>query len=149
MQGPGVHGVFGSSGAGKTLLVRIISAGITGYKGCLRLKGIKTILYSYNMERLPGWSSIDCLLQQVTPSGREPLPEATDCCFRSGQPDAFPFFSSLVRAAKPSQPDSLPDAGLRPPDPGFISIYQRPHHLVNKLQLAMFTVNIFSHSLSL
>ncbi len=73
IQGPGFHAVFGPSGAGKTSLARIISSGITRYSGSLHLKGIKTILYSYNMERLPGWSSIDSLLQQVTPSGRESL----------------------------------------------------------------------------
>ena len=75
IQGPGFHAVFGPSGAGKTSLARIIAAGITGYKGSLRLKEIKTILYSYNMERLPGWSNIGSLLQQVTPSGRESLLE--------------------------------------------------------------------------
>jgi multiple sugar transport system ATP-binding protein len=73
MQGPGFHAVFGPSGVGKTSLARIIAAGITGYEGQLHLKGIKTILYSYNMERLPGWSNIGSLLQQVTPSGRESL----------------------------------------------------------------------------
>ena len=75
MQGPGFHAVFGPSGVGKTSLARIISAGITGYTGQLHLKGIKTILYSYNMERLPGWSNIGSLLQQVTPSGRKFLLE--------------------------------------------------------------------------
>ncbi|MCW5201361.1 ATP-binding cassette domain-containing protein [Desulfobulbus sp. US4] len=75
IQGPGFHAVFGPSGAGKTSLARIISSGITGYKGSLRLKKIRTILYTYNMERLPGWSNIGSLLQQVTPSGRESLLE--------------------------------------------------------------------------
>ncbi|CAK8713034.1 ABC transporter domain-containing protein [Candidatus Electrothrix laxa] len=75
MQGPGFHAVFGPSGVGKSSLARIISAGITGYTGQLHLKEIKTILYSYNMERLPGWSNIGNVLQQVTPSGRESLLE--------------------------------------------------------------------------
>ncbi|MCI5162593.1 MAG: ATP-binding cassette domain-containing protein, partial [Candidatus Electrothrix sp. AX5] len=75
MQGPGFHAVFGPSGVGKTSLARIISAGITGYTGQLHLKEIKTILYSYNMERLPGWSNIGNILRQVTPSGCESLLE--------------------------------------------------------------------------
>ena len=73
IQGPGFHAVFGPSGAGKTSLARIISAGISEYQGDLQLTGISTILYCYNMERLPGWTNIDKLLQEVTPSGRESL----------------------------------------------------------------------------
>ncbi|WP_339138466.1 MAG: ATP-binding cassette domain-containing protein [Candidatus Electrothrix sp. GW3-4] len=75
LQGPGIHAVFGPSGIGKTSLARIISTGITRYEGDLCLKEIKTVLYTYNMERLPTWASIQSLLKQVTPSGREPLLE--------------------------------------------------------------------------
>ena len=76
MHGPGFNAVFGPSGVGKTSLARIIAGSIiTGQEGDIHTKGIKTILYSYNMERLPGWSSIGTLLQQVTPTGREALLE--------------------------------------------------------------------------
>ncbi|MCW5211864.1 ATP-binding cassette domain-containing protein [Desulfobulbus sp. TB] len=75
MQGPGFHAVFGPSGAGKTSLARIIAGSITDQEGDIYTKEIDTILYSYNMERLPGWSSIGTLLQQVTPPDREALLE--------------------------------------------------------------------------
>ncbi|MCI5142417.1 MAG: ATP-binding cassette domain-containing protein, partial [Candidatus Electrothrix sp. ATG1] len=75
MQGPGFNAVFGPSGVGKTSLARIIAGSITDHEGDIFFKDIKTVLYSYNMERLPGWSSIGRLLRQVTPSGREALLE--------------------------------------------------------------------------
>ncbi|MCI5179020.1 MAG: ATP-binding cassette domain-containing protein [Candidatus Electrothrix sp. AW3_4] len=75
MHGPGFNAVFGPSGVGKTSLARIIAGSITDQEGDMYTKGITTILYSYNMERLPGWSSIGTLLQQVTPPGREALLE--------------------------------------------------------------------------
>jgi multiple sugar transport system ATP-binding protein len=73
IQGSGFHAVFGPSGAGKTSLARIIAAGISEYQGDLQLTGITTILYCYNLERLPGWTNIGKLLQEITPAGREPL----------------------------------------------------------------------------
>ena len=75
IRGPGFHAVFGPSGAGKTSLARIISANISEYQGSLQLKGISTILYCYNMERLPGWTDIGNLLQEITPAGRKSLLE--------------------------------------------------------------------------
>ncbi len=73
MQGPGFHAVFGPSGVGKTSLAQIISSGITEYQGNIYCKNIQTTLYSYNMERLPGWADISSILQEITPTGREPL----------------------------------------------------------------------------
>ncbi|MCI5209937.1 MAG: ATP-binding cassette domain-containing protein, partial [Candidatus Electrothrix sp. ATG2] len=73
MQGPGFHAVFGPSGVGKTSLARILAGSRIDHEGDIRAKGINTILYSYNMERLPGWANIGNLLSQVTPSGRESL----------------------------------------------------------------------------
>lgn len=73
IQGSGFHAVFGPSGVGKTSLARIISSGITEYQGSIVCKDTHTILYSYNMERLPGWADIGRVLQEITPAGREPL----------------------------------------------------------------------------
>ena len=73
IQGPGLHAVFGPSGVGKSSLARIISSAITEYQGNILCEDIQTILYSYNMERLPGWADIGTILQEITPAGREPL----------------------------------------------------------------------------
>lgn len=72
---PGFHAVFGPSGVGKTSLARIISADVTDYQGHLSLSNIAKILYCYNTERLPGWTRVGRLLQQITPQGREALLE--------------------------------------------------------------------------
>ena len=75
LQGPGLHAIFGPSGVGKTSLARIISSEITHYQGEIHYKGIQKILYSSNMERLPGWTGIGSILKQVTPVGQEALLE--------------------------------------------------------------------------
>lgn len=76
MENPGFNALFGPSGVGKTSLARII-ANINGrrvrYGGDLMIEGMDTILYSYNLERLPGWSTTDSHLNKVTPSGKEGL----------------------------------------------------------------------------
>jgi ABC-type multidrug transport system ATPase subunit len=63
---PGFHALFGPSGVGKTSLAKIISGEIAYQSGKLRLNGIDTILYSYNLERLPGWSNIGQHLKKIT-----------------------------------------------------------------------------------
>ncbi|MCP4107308.1 MAG: ABC transporter substrate-binding protein [Desulfobacteraceae bacterium] len=50
----GFHALFGPSGVGKTTLARIISNNINEYSGEIKSREINNILYSYNMERLPG-----------------------------------------------------------------------------------------------
>lgn len=63
---PGFHSVFGPSGVGKSSFARLIAgAGHFPYQGELRLENIDTILYSYNLERLPGWSSAGSHLSKV------------------------------------------------------------------------------------
>ena len=63
---PGFHALFGPSGVGKTSLAKIISGEIACQSGQIRLEGIDTILYSYNLERLPGWSSVGRHLKKIT-----------------------------------------------------------------------------------
>ncbi|MCI5147159.1 MAG: ATP-binding cassette domain-containing protein, partial [Candidatus Electrothrix sp. AR3] len=55
---PGFNAIFGPSGVGKTSLARIIAGQIPPSQGKIQTQGINTILYSYNLERLPAWTSI-------------------------------------------------------------------------------------------
>jgi ABC-type nitrate/sulfonate/bicarbonate transport system ATPase subunit len=64
---PGFHALFGPSGVGKTSLARIITGDIDGYTGTIETQAIRTMLYSYNMERLPGWSSVGRHLDKISP----------------------------------------------------------------------------------
>ncbi len=72
---PGFKAVFGPSGAGKTSLAKIISAPNSGSDYNIKTKGIKTILYSYNLERLPGWSGVGNHLNKVIPLEKHDLKE--------------------------------------------------------------------------
>lgn len=62
---PGFHSLFGPSGVGKTSLGKMIAGLLTGFTGKIETRDIQRILYSYNMERLPGWSSIGKHLQKI------------------------------------------------------------------------------------
>ncbi len=64
---PGFHSFFGPSGVGKTSLAQIISGNIAASSGSVASSGMKTILYSHNKERLPGWSDIDRHLSKIIP----------------------------------------------------------------------------------
>lgn len=64
---PGFHALFGPSGVGKTSLARIIVGDITDYSGVVRAEGMQNLLYSYNLERLPDWSSVGKHLEKTTP----------------------------------------------------------------------------------
>jgi ABC-type nitrate/sulfonate/bicarbonate transport system ATPase subunit len=68
MKTPGFHALFGPSGVGKTSLARIIVGDITDYSGSIRSEGMQNLLYSYNLERLPDWSSVGNHLEKITPS---------------------------------------------------------------------------------
>jgi ABC-type multidrug transport system ATPase subunit len=64
----GFHALFGPSGVGKTSLAKILIGEFTVTAGEVRTKGIdRQILYSYNLERLPGWSSVGRHLERITP----------------------------------------------------------------------------------
>jgi len=70
---PGFNAVFGPSGVGKTSFARLVAANGTAENTCFFYQGISTILYSYNQERLPGWSSTGGHLDKVCPPGKEDL----------------------------------------------------------------------------
>jgi ABC-type multidrug transport system ATPase subunit len=68
---PGFHSFFGPSGVGKTSLAKIISGDITGFSGRVATNGFKTVLYSHNKERLPGWSGVGRHITRVIPPNRQ------------------------------------------------------------------------------
>jgi len=71
---PGFHAIFGPSGVGKSSFARLI-AGTDHYsfQGEVKLENISTILYSYNLERLPGWSSAGAHLDKVVAAEKKEL----------------------------------------------------------------------------
>lgn len=73
MTAPGFNAVFGPSGVGKTSLAKLIANMNVMSDGRISTSQIDTIFYSYNLERLPGWSSIGAHLEKVTPKGKAPL----------------------------------------------------------------------------
>ena len=77
LQSPGFNALFGPSGVGKTSLAKIIAGDISGYTGSVRRNGLHSVLYSYNLERLPGWSSvgkhIDKIIRSASKSRRDDL----------------------------------------------------------------------------
>ena len=66
--GSGFHAIFGPSGVGKTSLAHILSGRLQAEAGEVLTDGIQTMLYCYNMERLPGWSSVGRHLERITPT---------------------------------------------------------------------------------
>ena len=67
LSGPGFHALFGPSGVGKTTLAKIICGKINGCGGEIAANASTRILYTYNLERLPGWSNVGEHLQLNTP----------------------------------------------------------------------------------
>lgn len=68
---PGFHGLFGTSGVGKSTFAKLVARELNGYSGEIVTKSRARILYSYNLERLPGWSSVGEHIAKVTPGGRQ------------------------------------------------------------------------------
>ena len=64
---PGFHALFGPSGVGKTTLAKMLTGSVKGFSGEISTSGIHHILYTYNLERLPGWSTVHEHLQSTTP----------------------------------------------------------------------------------
>lgn len=64
---PGFHALFGLSGVGKSTLARMIAGQLNGFEGKIEYNGAEKIFYSYNLERLPGWSSIGEHILKITP----------------------------------------------------------------------------------
>ena len=75
MEKPGFKALFGPSGVGKTSLARMIANSHHQFDGEIEIRKIKTVLYSYNQERLPGWSSAGNHIKKVTPEGKDTLKE--------------------------------------------------------------------------
>jgi ABC-type nitrate/sulfonate/bicarbonate transport system ATPase subunit len=73
---PGFHALFGPSGVGKTTLAKIISGDIDSFSGRVVADSDAACLYTHNLERLPGWSSVGRHLERTTPPGRQPLRES-------------------------------------------------------------------------
>jgi len=73
MAAPGFNAVFGPSGVGKTSFARLLAGNGNAVSHCFSYEGISTILYSYNQERLPGWSGTGSHLDKVCPPDREDL----------------------------------------------------------------------------
>ena len=67
MSGPGFRALFGPSGVGKTTLARIMAGEISALSGEIVTEQVENILYSYNLERLPGWCSVGDHLAAIAP----------------------------------------------------------------------------------
>ena len=65
---PGFYGLFGPSGVGKSTLAKILSGELNSFSGTIVTRPGAGILYSYNLERLPGWSSVGDHISKVTPA---------------------------------------------------------------------------------
>jgi len=70
---PGFHALFGPSGVGKTSFAKIVVGNIKHFSGIIHNENIKTFLYSYNLERLPGWSSVQSHIDKITPINKGKL----------------------------------------------------------------------------
>lgn len=69
----GFNGLFGPSGVGKTSFAKIITGEIKGYSGEVKTKNMNNLLYSYNLERLPGWASVGNHIEKITPSSQKEI----------------------------------------------------------------------------
>jgi ABC-type multidrug transport system ATPase subunit len=65
IKGPGFHALFGPSGVGKTTLAKMIAGEITEFLGEIHLRDSCKVLYSYNLERIPGWCSVGEHLSEI------------------------------------------------------------------------------------
>jgi ABC-type bacteriocin/lantibiotic exporter with double-glycine peptidase domain len=66
-KGSGLHALFGPSGVGKSSLARIFSGLLQPETGSIHLDRDLRPLYTHNVERLPGWSSVGRHLERITP----------------------------------------------------------------------------------
>jgi ABC-type nitrate/sulfonate/bicarbonate transport system ATPase subunit len=68
IDGVGFHALFGPSGVGKTTLARLLTGAIRGFEGEIVENGGRRVLYTYNLERLPGWSNVRTHFEEIAPS---------------------------------------------------------------------------------
>jgi len=67
LSGPGFYALFGPSGVGKTTLAKMMAGELTVFSGKIIVEHMHRVLYSYNLERIPGWCSAGDHLYEVTP----------------------------------------------------------------------------------
>ena len=70
---PGFDALFGPSGIGKTSFAKMIVGDIKAFSGEIKTDGMDRILYSYNLERLPGWSTVGKHLDKITSDAKKDL----------------------------------------------------------------------------
>ena len=68
---PGFHALFGPSGVGKTTLAKMMTGKIVEFSGSISTLEIERSLYAYNLERLPGWSTVQEHLAATTPQANQ------------------------------------------------------------------------------
>ena len=71
ISGPGFHALFGPSGVGKTTLAKMVTGEINNFSGEIFKPAIHRILYTYNLERIPGWSTVREHLAATTPESNK------------------------------------------------------------------------------
>ncbi len=67
MPEPGFNAIFGPSGVGKTSFAKLLVNHRVNNISQIATRDIQTMLYSYNLERLPGWSSTGNHLEKICP----------------------------------------------------------------------------------
>jgi ABC-type multidrug transport system ATPase subunit len=81
ISGAGFHALFGPSGVGKTTLARMLTGAIRGFEGKIVANGIRRVLYTYNLERLPGWLNVRAHFGEIAPpDGRRRMEELVEAC---------------------------------------------------------------------
>jgi len=75
MKNPGFNAIFGPSGIGKTTLAKMIANPDFRSSNDIIAENMDTILYSYNLERLPGWASTGNHLNKITSPEKHQLKE--------------------------------------------------------------------------
>ena len=71
ISGPGFHALFGPSGVGKTTLAKMMTGDITNFSGEISKSNLDRVLYTYNLERIPGWSTVREHLETTTPESNK------------------------------------------------------------------------------
>ena len=65
ISGAGFHALFGPSGVGKTTLAKMITGDINGFSGDISMHEIRRVLYTYNLERIPGLSGMGSFYRRL------------------------------------------------------------------------------------
>jgi ABC-type multidrug transport system ATPase subunit len=71
ISGPGFHALFGPSGVGKTTLAKMMTGDLKNFGGEISKTDIGRVLYTYNLERIPGWTTVREHLAATTPESHQ------------------------------------------------------------------------------